>query len=332
MYQFEYLEPLAGDPLLLILSIFLLDQLFGDPDYPLHPLRLTARVLSTFERALVAIRMSNVVGSALLVAGVVGVCVVWLGGAWVALRGIHWALGWIWTAYVGFSMFRFRSQCREARAVAIAIDKDDLGAARVAVEDMLSRDVERMDANACNRAAVEVLCEGFVRGAIAPLFYFFLFGIPGMVLVQVVGVVESIAGYSGAGAERLDRMARWMDTVLMFIPCRLAWFLMSIAAAIIPGLSPLCAFEYGFAARKLVPGFNSGWTQGAAAGALHVRLGGPIWIGHKLISAQWLGELRDPDGAVPRDIDRIIMLLYTAVLLLIVFGYATRAYWPGCVT
>ena len=63
-----------------------------------------------------------------------------------------------------------------------------------------------------------------------------------------------------------------------------------------------------------------------------MRLGGPIWIGHKLISAQWLGELRDPDGAVPRDIDRIIMLLYTTALLLIVLGYATRAYWPGCVT
>ena len=77
-----------------------------------------------------------------------------------------------------------------------------------------------------------------------------------------------------------------------------------------------------------MPGFNSGWTQGAAAGSLHIRLGGPIWIGDELISAQWLGDLRDPDGAVPRDIDRIIMLLYTAALLLILVGYASRAYWP----
>lgn len=328
MFRFEYLEPLAGDPLLLILIIFLLDQLFGDPDYPLHPLRLTVRVLVAFERALVSARLSNLIGSALLFVWVIGVCAVWLGGAWVALRGIHWALGWIWLTYVGFSMLRFRSQCRDARAVAQAIDEGNLGAARAAVEVMLNRDVDRLDADACNRAAVEVLCEGFARGAIAPLFYYILFGIPGMVLVQIAGVAESIAGYSSAGAESLNRVAKWADNVLMFIPGRLAWLLMSVAATIIPGLSPFGAFQHGFAARKLVPGFNSGWTQGAAAGSLHIRLGGPIWIGDELISAQWLGDLRDPDGAVPRDIDRIIMLLYTAALLLILVGYASRAYWP----
>ena len=73
--------------------------------------------------------------------------------------------------------------------------KKDLEECRMRTGMMVGRDTTSMDYSASGRAAVESLSENLNDGVIAPLFYFILFGIPGMLVYKVVNTLDSMVGY-----------------------------------------------------------------------------------------------------------------------------------------
>ena len=67
---------------------------------------------------------------------------------------------------------------------------------------------------------------------------------------------------------------------------------------------------------------NAGWCEATAAGALKIKLCGPIWRGGKLAQDFWLGDLCMREGATFKDISRMNKLALGATLLgTIVFGF-----------
>lgn len=74
--------------------------------------------------------------------------------------------------------------------------------------------------------------------------------------------------------------------------------------------SLLCekAWTIGLRQHSIFPSPNSGWSEAAAAGALSVRLIGPIWHEGRLIVDRWLGHPKDPFDLGPQEIHHMISL------------------------
>ena len=158
-------------------------------------------------------------------------------------------------------------------------------------------------------SAIESVAEGLCDSVVAPLFYFLIFGLPGAFAYRAINTLDSMIGYRGK-YEYLGKFAARLDDVLNYIPARLAFLFIVIAAS----LKKMGREAWQVARRDhtQTSSPNAGWPMAAMAGALHVRLEKP---GHYV-----LGDGKEPK---PDDIDRAVnMFTIAAAGWLIVCGIA----------
>ncbi|MFY8106776.1 MAG: CobD/CbiB family cobalamin biosynthesis protein, partial [Elstera sp.] len=167
------------------LSILLaagLDAIVGDPPglwRPVpHPVVWIGRMIESTERA-----FNRGTPSVRRAAGVVSL-LLWLALGIGGTEGLlmllpHWAAGLL-TAVGGGILLAQRSLADHGRAVADGLE-GSLDAGRAAVAQIVGRDPESLDGAGVARAAVESVAENFSDGVTAPLFWFALFGLPGIV-------------------------------------------------------------------------------------------------------------------------------------------------------
>lgn len=296
---------LAPDPVLLLCAV-VLDGILGDPVYRWHPVRLMGHMLTGVERMLRRIGLEGYAGGCLLFL-VLSLC--WAGvSAALALflHGLHPALNWIYQVFVIYSMVALRDLCRHG----LAIDRaGDLEGARRAVSMLVGRDSSTMDAAACRRAGMESLSENAVDGFIAPLFWYALLGLPGIVLFKVISTMDSMVGYRTPRYIAFGWCGARLDDLFNLVPARLTYLLMAGVALLLPGYSGRKALVVGWRQHGLVPGPNSGWSEAAAAGAVQRRLVGPVWQDGQLITEVWIGDEGDAEGGLPGDLRRMCVLV-----------------------
>jgi adenosylcobinamide-phosphate synthase len=296
------IEGLAPSPSLLIFGL-LLDALLGDPQFRFHPVRLIGATLSAFEKFLRSLNWDGYSGGCLLFA--------LLALTWVVLPSllVFWA-GALLHVLVVYALFALRNLIDHVRAV-----RGDLESARKAVALLVGRDTDRMDLNACRRAAIESLSENFVDGFLSALFWYVLFGIPGLLLFKVVSTMDSMVGYKSPAYLRFGWCGARLDDVMNFVPARLSWLILGLSAVPFPGLSARKAWRLGFEQHSLLPGPNPGWSEATMAGALQRRLIGPIWKDGRLVTKLWLGDLNDPEAGSENDVRAAILVTIVAATL-----------------
>ena len=259
---------LRPDPVLLLCAV-VLDGLFGDPVYALHPIRLMGATLSFFERLLRGLRLDGYAGGCLLF--------FLLSAFWVGvvcalafvLHDVQSGVGWIFQVFVLYSMLALKDLCKHG----LAIDRAaDLARAREAASMLVGRDTEVMDFAACRRAGMESLSENAVDGFVSPVFWYAILGLPGVVLFKVVSTMDSMVGFKTPQYRYFGWCGARLDDMLNFFPARLTYLGMVLVAFFMPGCSARKALLIGWRQHALVPGPNSGWSEAAAAGALQRRL------------------------------------------------------------
>jgi adenosylcobinamide-phosphate synthase len=323
---------LLRDPFVFLCLCLALDVLLGDPPYRFHPVRVTGKLLSACERLLRRRRgLDGRLGGFLLfllLAAVLG------GGAWAvhaALGALAWPLAWLWDLWLGYSLLALGDLVSHGRRIGRRAAAADLPAARAAAGMLVGRDTDRMDLPACNRAAIESLAESLVDGVLSPLFWLVLGGLPGLVLFKIASTMDSMVGYRNERYIRFGWFGARLDDVMNYVPARLGFLLIALYAALAPGCSGRKAWSVGRGQHGLLPGPNKGWSETAAAGALQVRLAGPIWKDGNLVNTLWIGDPGDREGGTPADVGRAVRLVYgvTALFLILAFvamrlaGYAS---------
>ncbi|MGK0291504.1 MAG: adenosylcobinamide-phosphate synthase [bacterium] len=312
---------LLQNPLIFLLLFFLIDFILGDPNYSLHPVRLIGNTLSFYEKWLWKFKLNGKFGGILLFL-LLGITVVGtVEGIFLLLKNLHWSLAGLWHLFIAYSMFALRDLCKHAQRIATATNQEDLSKARFHTSMMVGRDTEKMDLSACNRAGIESLSENLTDGVIAPLFYFVLFGIPGMMLFKVISTMDSMVGYKNEKYLHFGWCGAKLDDVLNYLPARITWLLITLWAFLFPTYSAKKALVVGWKQHNLLPSPNSGWSEAAAAGALQIRLLGKIWKRGKLSIDQWMGDSNDPEGAKSQDIQRMIYIVIGTTILFILFAY-----------
>lgn len=303
----------------LILVACLLDAVFGDPVYRLHPIRVLGAWSLWWERRLFAIGLNGYRGGVLhwvLVVG--GALAVW----WGVRQGLAWLhpwAAWLWDVFLAYSLLCARDLLTHGQRVLAALD--DLPAARRQVSLLVSRDTAALSRDGIVRAAIESLAENLTDGVLTPLWALCLFGLPGLIVVKAVSSLDSMVGYQTARYQRFGWAGARSDDLVHWLPARLSAPLIAVAAALLR-LHPRLAWRAARRYHALLDSPNSGWSEAACAGALRVRLLGPIRYDGELSNEAFMG---DPDWPVDldgADLRRALRLILVCGLLALVIGLA----------
>lgn len=315
-----FLFPTGREFLALTAAILLLDALLGDPGGRWHPIARMGRSLTFYENWLRARGWAGYGGGVLLF----GLLTL----TWVAplLLLLVWTARWhplaVWTiqAVAGFFLLAQRSLLDYGRAICRAARENDLTAARRLTAGLVGRDTDRMTADDCRRAAVESIAESLTDGVVAPLFYLMVAGVPGMLLFKIVSTMDSMVGYKTPRYRQFGWCGARTDDALNYLPARISYLLLGLAAWLWPGASGRAAWRIGWQQHAIVPGPNAGWSEAAAAGALRRRLVGPIWKGGVPVTDRWLGDPADSTACGEAEVRRISGLVVLTTLLFVAAG------------
>src|SRR5690606_17129842 len=157
------------------------------------------------------------------------------------------------------------------RAVAVGLG-DNLEAGRAAVSHIVGRDPAQLDEHGVSRAAIESLAENFGDGVIAPVFWYVLFGFPGLLVYKTVNTMDSMIGHRTERYRAFGMVAARLDDALNYFPARLSALMIALAAAVSPKANPFRAIKTMVRDAGKHRSFNAGWPEGAMAGALGIAL------------------------------------------------------------
>ncbi len=291
--------------------VFLLDQLLGDPPGWPHPVRAVGRFIQLLEALLRRILPERLGGIVLLlgVGGVVGT------SAWALLEVAGWCHPWARTALAAVLIYfglAARSLARETEHVLDACRREDWAEARRRLARIVGRDTDNLSPDAIYRACIETVAENATDGVVAPLFYAALAGPVGLWVYKAINTLDSIVGYRNPRYLRFGWASARADDVANFLPARLAWLLLALAA-LITGHSGWRALRTGWRDGRRHPSPNAGWAEATMAGALGVQLGGTSTYGGVVSAKPLLGEVRDK-LAIGKVEQAIRLMLWTSWL------------------
>ena len=176
---------------------------------------------------------------------------------------------------------------REVREVFRAVDRS-LEEGRRQVARIVGRDTSGLSAQEVRTAALETLAENLSDGVIAPLFWYIILGVPGMIAYKMINTLDSMIGYRNERYSRFGCFAARLDDVANYIPARLTAFLMVAAS----GRFSLLLFVGKYGNQHASP--NSGYPEAALAGILNCRFGGPHNYFGEEVWKPYIGEHERP--------------------------------------
>ncbi|HYE52504.1 MAG TPA: CobD/CbiB family cobalamin biosynthesis protein [Azospirillaceae bacterium] len=325
--------PLTGGPdaLLVVLLAVAVDAALGDRGWfdrlvP-SPGRGAARAAAWFDRRLNRIDRSDAVRAArgtLVTLAMAGAAVA-LGLA-AALAGRGLPLGWLLELALVVRCIGVRWPYARMQAV---LDAASAGveAGREAVAPMTRRQVWSLDLHGVVRAAVEAAAKALDQRVVAPLFWYALAGLPGILLWTTVDALDGVIGHAGPRHARFGRAAALADDAMNWLPARLTALLIAAASLFVPRAHAGRALATAAREAGRHPARNTGWPLAAMAGALDLSLAGPRREGEMVVREPWLGAGRA--RALPKDLRPAMALFAVACVLAVglVAAAALLAAW-----
>lgn len=160
-----------------------------------------------------------------------------------------------------------RSLVDHVKAVADGL-RMSLEEGRRAVAMIVGRDTAQLDHPGVARAAIESAAENFSDGVVAPIFWYVVAGLPGLMLYKITNTADSMIGHRTPRHEQFGWAAARFDDLLNLIPARLSATLIALAH-FNTNYKPILRDA------PLHRSPNAGWPEAAMAMVLNVALSGP---------------------------------------------------------
>ena len=243
-------------PLFVLSLAVLLDLLFGEPPSKLHPVVWMGKLAGFLDKMYTRRGKVDIIAGALALLVVASLAL----GIALAVRLLPVLLSLIAEIYLLFSSISIRSMAEHAlRCVG------QEGVRREEVAMIVSRDVSKLDDARLCSAVIESTAENFVDGLFAPLFYYAILGLPGLMLYKAVNVCDAMLGYRNEKYRYFGMVSARADDVLNFVPARVS----AILFILLKPTTWRCIARY----RKVK--LNGGYPMSGMAGLLGVRLEKP---------------------------------------------------------
>lgn len=194
-----------------------------------------------------------------------------------------------------------KSLVEHVRAVASTLRRS-VPEGRASVAMIVGRDTAVMDAPQIARAAIESAAENLSDGVVAPVFWYLILGLPGLVAYKLINTADSMIGHMTPRYRDFGWASARLDDVLNLIPARATALMIALTHGWVDP-SPILRD----APKHRSP--NAGWPESAMAPVLNVALSGPrSYHGvQKDYPWVWPEGRRDPG---PDDIDASVRALW----------------------
>jgi adenosylcobinamide-phosphate synthase len=202
------------------------------------------------------------------------------------LEGLPAFGGWPLEALVLALLLPVRAGFERASSIRRALEQSDTLQARLGLKDTVWRHHAVLDAHAVGRAAIEMLAVQFSEKWLAPVCWYLLFGLPGLLVSKAVYLLKESLCQPMAAERAFSRSAQAAHMLMHYVPARAGLVLWVLAALFVPGPSLWQALRTLFKTpmRRLAP---EAVAVLAAAGSLNVSLGGPTSV---YTGGQWYGS------------------------------------------
>ena len=272
---------------------FLLDLIVGDPQNPIHPIRIIGSLCKTVEKFFRSILKRYLKGAGLLT-WILVVFIVFIFNY--LLLKVTYRINPSVTMILGSVMIYF---CISTKALKIEglkvvkyVIKDDIEGARKQLSYIVGRDTKNLDKESILKAVVETVAENMSDGVIAPLFYAGIGGAPLAFLYKAVNTMDSMFGYKNDKYIEFGYFPAKLDDVFNYIPARLSGYFIVVVSFIL-ALDYKNSFKIYKRDKNNHSSPNSAHPEAAVAGALNVQLGGPNYYFGKLVEKQTIGDDRE---------------------------------------
>jgi adenosylcobinamide-phosphate synthase len=237
------------------------------------------------------------------------------------------ALGWLIHIIPDFGLFEVivtaivlaqRSLVDHVRAVADAL-RLSVGDGRRAVARIVGRDTAQMTESEVARGAIESAAENLSDGIIAPIFWYLILGLPGLLMYKITNTADSMIGHRTPRHQEFGWAAARFDDVLNWVPARITAVLIALAHG---WTNPSPVLRDGPLHRSP----NAGWPEAAMAVVLDVALSGPRSYHGAVQDYPWV----NPEGARhigPVQIDRAVTALWRAWMLTLGIVAVLAVFW-----
>ena len=290
-----------------LLAGFALDLLLGDPQWLYHPVRVIGSYISWAEKKLRARGGNLRAGAVFLTASTILLTM-----AAALLMRLSGLLGraphFIAMALLDWMGVSVTCMAKESRGVARALE-DGVEAGRAQVARIVGRDTQTLSEEEIIKATVETVAENTTDGVISPMLYAALGGPVLLWGFKAASTLDSMVGYLDEKYRDVGWSSARTDDVLNFVPARLTALLMCLAA-FLTGLDGKNAWRIVRRDHANHKSPNCAWSEAAAAGALHIQLGGTHDYFGKPVEKPTIGDADRP--AQRGDIAKVNRLLYVS--------------------
>ncbi len=280
--------------LAILIIALLIDSIIGDPDWlwkrVRHPVSLFATFVLYFDKLR---RPSNTpatdklfgivaITALTLISILIGIILAYL------LKDSWWGI--IISALTASIFVAQKSLFCHVKPVYKALQSNDLEKSREQVSKIVGRDPKHLDKSGVARATIETAAENLSDGIVAPVFWFFLFGLPGLLTYKAINTADSTIGYKNEKYKNFGWATARLDDLVNYIPARLSGLLIAFCAPCVNG-SIKTAFKTMIKDASLHNSPNAGWPEASMAGVLGVALAGPrIYSTHKE-DGNWINDI-----------------------------------------
>ncbi|MCM8781983.1 MAG: adenosylcobinamide-phosphate synthase CbiB, partial [Candidatus Omnitrophica bacterium] len=278
---------------LVVIGGYVLDLIFGDPQWWWHPVRLIGKLIEKLELCLNTKNFNKRFAGVILVILVVGITISFVWGILRLAKLIHPALFYIISTLSIYFVLSIKDLGIEANSVYKSLETGDINEARIRLGRIVGRDTDRLDKVGIIRATIETVAESTMDGIVAPLFYAFLGGPVLAWAYKAINTLDSMVGYMSERFIEFGWASAKLDGIINFIPAKITSFLISVSA--------FCCRKDWFQSIRLAlkyllkgPNKNSETAEIAMAGALRVQLGGLNFYSGMAEKKPFLGQAKKP--------------------------------------
>ena len=266
-----------------LLTGYILDLLLGDPEWLPHPIRLFGTAIYKGEKLLNKGNFRFLKGVQLSLF-LCAVTFLFFHPASQWLLAFHPAPYLIFSSIFVYYGLANKSLIDEGQKVFNVLEEQGLEAGRKQLSRIVGRDTSALTPQQIRIAVLETMSENLSDGVVAPLFYYAIAGVPGMMTYKMINTLDSMIGYHNERYELFGKFAAWLDDLANFIPARITALLMALVSGSRRGFRFI--FQYGNQHKSP----NSGYPEAALAGILDTRFGGPNSYHGKLVEKPYIGK------------------------------------------
>lgn len=290
--------------LLIILIALIIDVLFGEFPAKIHPVVWIGKLIDILKRYLINYRSK---ASGIILTLVVVIIFTLATYVLISLSVINNVLYIFISSIILTTTFAIKVLINSAAGIRNDLE-GNIDTARKNMSYLVSRNTQDLSIEEIVSATVETLTENITDSVIAPLFYAFIFGVPGAVVYRVINTLDAMVGYKKPETIKIGWFPAKLDDILNYLPARITG-LFVVFAALLLRMDWRNSYKIMIRDARKPDSPNSGYSMAAAAGALGIKL--------KKIGYYEIGDALSP---LTKDkiSDAILLTKVTIILFLIV--------------